>query len=113
MAEIIWTTNIRGIISKFNILHYELQHHKPSLVIICETFLTPMSLTQHSKSQATPSLGRTADPSVAASFSITKNSLQIHRTASYERADVETIWFKMTSKDKMEIIGCGAYCMAS
>ena len=40
-VERIWTTNIRGIVSKLDDLHYELQYHRPSLVVICETFLTP------------------------------------------------------------------------
>ena len=40
MDKIVWTSNIRGLISNLTSLQNELNISKPALVIICETFLT-------------------------------------------------------------------------
>ena len=109
MDESIWTTNIRGLISKFSILQHEIQHHQPSLITICESFLTP-NVPDSALSIDNYSFFRRDRGSFGGGVIVYyRNSLRIQRMTQLEQQGHEAIWYKILAEQDMEIIGCAAY----
>lgn len=109
MDEIIWSTNIRGIISKLPLIQHEIQHHQPSLVVICETFLTA-NVPDTALNIPDYSFFRRDRGSFAGGVIVYfKNSLRIQRLTHFEKPEHEAIWYNLQTENNLEIFGCAAY----
>ena len=106
---VIWSTNIRGITSKLPLRQHEIQHNQPSLVVICETFLTANVPDTALNIPGYSFFCRDRGSFAGGVIVYFKNSLRIQRLTHFERPDHEAIWYNLQTESNYEIFGCAAY----
>lgn len=108
MDRELWTTNIRGLVSNFEALKDEVLSSRPSILTVCETFLSSEVPDEAIKIPSYSLLRKDRSTHGGGLVLYYEENLNLLRLTHLEKYDCESIWFRVETGEH-DIIGCSAY----